>query len=151
MRDITDSILTARQWQIIGLRSEGKSTREIAALIGTGEQNVLVLENRARRKIQRARNTLEIIDRMNSAATVLIEGGTHLLDAAKKVLDESDQAGVKLSGNVVDLMSAIRASCHDIIDNAVLTQSTAIYVDRDGKYSIHKFTERSPRGKREIP
>ncbi len=147
MKDSTGTILTARQWQIIELRLAGRSTREIAALIGTGEQNVLVLENRVKWKIQRARNTLEMLDRMNSAATVLIEGGTHLLDAAKKVLDESDQAGVKLAGNVVDLMSAIRASCHDIIDNAVLTQSTAVYVDRDGRYSIHKFPGQHTRGK----
>ncbi|MCL5800756.1 MAG: Tfx family DNA-binding protein, partial [Candidatus Thermoplasmatota archaeon] len=116
-------------------------------LIGTGVQNVLVLESRARKKIERARNTLEIIGRMNSAATILIEKGTHLLDAAKKVLSESDHAGVKLSGNVVDLMSSIRASCHDIIDNAVLTQSTAVYVDRDGRYSVHKFTDQRNRGK----
>ncbi len=147
MNDSSNSILTARQWQIIELRSEGKSTREIATLIGTGVQNVLVLESRARKKIERARNTLEIIGRMNSAATILIERGTHLLDAAKKVLSESDHAGVKLSGNVVDLMSSIRASCHDIIDNAVLTQSTAVYVDRDGRYSVHKFTDQRNRGK----
>ena len=138
MERFSETILTRRQWQIIELKSRGRSNREIASTIGTSVQNVIVLENRVRKKIKMARNTLDLIDGLYTAGKVEIEGGTHLLDAVKKILEESDRNQIRLTGNLIDLMNTIRVSCHDIIRNGILTERVSIYVDKKGEYSVHR-------------
>lgn len=139
--DPANTILTHRQWEILELRSRGLSTTEIARIIGTGKQNVLVLENRARRKIARARFTIDLLDNMGRESISYVRSGTHVLDAVKGIITEADQNGIRISGNLVDVLNSLRKNCGNWIDNGILTRDVSVSIFSDGSYTISPVTD----------
>ncbi len=71
-----DSFLTEQQIRILRLRAQGGLKQsEIAELLGTSRANVSILERRALRKIEKARNTLLLWEQINSRLSVEVRKG----------------------------------------------------------------------------
>lgn len=134
--DPGNTILTKRQWEILQSRMKGKTTEEIAMAIHTGRQNVIVLENRAKKKIERARNTLEILDRQNLREKLEIPAGTHLLVAVREVFDAADRAKIRLKSNLIELMDDLRKACEPAIENGMLMKPVSVHIYSDGNYNF---------------
>ncbi len=130
------TILTARQIEILGLRSQALSTAEIASSIGTTTKNVIIIESAIHRKLERAANTIRLIQEGGLASVVTAERGTHLLDAIRSVLDEADRTHTKLRGNLLDLMTSIRAFAGSRISGGSLTSPLTVMLFRTGRWVV---------------
>ncbi|MCL4341781.1 MAG: Tfx family DNA-binding protein [Candidatus Thermoplasmatota archaeon] len=126
-------LLTKRQMEIIRLRKKGLSLGEIAASLGTTRQNVSILERRAHAKIQQAAATLTALQSDGIAVSVSIKAGTHLLDALKTVIGAADESGIRLEGNMVDLLSWFRNVLGRRISSGVLVDECTVIILDSGR------------------
>ncbi len=131
-----NTVLTARQMQIVELRSSGMSTAEIAEAIGTGMKNVLILEARAHRKIESAAATLNALREGGIISMIRISTGTHLLDAVKNVLEAADKRKIKLNGSIIDLMASIRSFTGHKLANGIIGMEATVLIFPTGKWTL---------------
>ena len=134
--DAKQTILTPRQLEILALRSKGLSTDQIASAIGTTTKNVIIIEAAMHRKLERAANTIRMVQEGGLASFVSVNAGTHLLNAVRSVLDTADNSHIKLRGNILDLMGSIRTFAGSNISGGALTKSLSIMLFRTGKWIV---------------
>ena len=134
--DAKETILTARQLEILGLRSRGMSTEEIASNIRTSTKNVIIIEAAMHRKLERAANTMKLVQEGGLASSVTVRSGTHLLDAVRSIIDKADEAHIKLRGNLLDLMSSIRTFAGNNISGGLLTKPLSVMLFRTGRWIV---------------
>jgi Tfx family DNA-binding protein len=134
--DAKETILTARQLEILGLRSRGMSTEEIASNIRTSTKNVIIIEAAMHRKLERAANTMKLVQEGGLASSVTVGSGTHLLDAVRSIIDKADEAHIKLRGNLLDLMSSIRTFAGNNISGGLLTKPLSVMLFRTGRWIV---------------
>ena len=134
--DAKETILTARQLEILGLRSKGMSTEEIAFNIRTSTKNVIIIEAAMHRKLERAANTMKLVQEGGLASSVTVGSGTHLLDAVRSIIDKADEAHIKLRGNLLDLMSSIRTFAGNNISGGLLTKPLSVMLFRTGRWIV---------------
>ena len=132
----SNTILTRRQAEIIGLRASGLSTKKIASMIGTGEKNVIIMESRINKKIEEAVNTIRYLQSMKDSLTLKIEAGTDLLNAVREILDFCDKHGIKIKGNIIDILSSLRSGTFGRIDGGRLKDPLNVIVLHSGRWFI---------------
>ncbi len=132
----SNTILTRRQAEIIGLRASGLSTKQIASMIGTGEKNVIIMESRINKKIEEAVNTIRYLQSMKDSLTLKIEAGTDLLNAVREILDFCDKHGIKIKGNIIDILSSLRSGTFGRIDGGRLKDPLNVIVLHSGRWFI---------------
>ena len=131
-----ETILTARQLEILGLRSRAMSTEEIASNIRTSTKNVIIIEAAMHRKLERAANTMKLVQEGGLTSSVTVGSGTHLLDAVRSIVDKADEAHIKLRGNLLDLMSSIRTFAGNNISGGLLTKPLSVMLFRTGRWIV---------------
>lgn len=62
-----DSLFNQKQWEILKLRARGLTQSETARRVGTSRANVSMIEWRAKKKLDRARGTLETYDSLQTS------------------------------------------------------------------------------------
>jgi Tfx family DNA-binding protein len=67
-----------------------------------------MIESRARRKLQRARETLKAYESIVSNHSVRIEKGTRLQEIPSKVLGEGDRFGIHLRSNIIEIIRMVK-------------------------------------------
>jgi HTH-type transcriptional regulator, fmd operon transcriptional regulator len=61
-----ESLLNQKQWKILKLRSRGLTQLQTAKKLGTSRANVSMIEWRARKKLDKARETIQAYDALQS-------------------------------------------------------------------------------------
>lgn len=82
--------LTRKQFQVLCLRKRGYSQNEITSVLHMSRSGVSTIEARARKQIDKARQTLGAYDLLQTQHIVIIERGTHLQRIPIIVLHEAD-------------------------------------------------------------
>lgn len=132
----SNTLLTNRQAEIIGLRASGLSTKQIASRIGTGEKNVIIMESRIHRKIEEAVNTIRYLQSLKDSLTLNIDAGTDLLDAVREILKFCDNRGIKIRGNIIDVLSSLRSGTFGRIDNGKLLDPLNVIILHTGRWFV---------------
>jgi Tfx family DNA-binding protein len=102
--------LTDRQYLVLEGRGKGLTQAELASQMKTSRANVSMIELRARRKVERARETLEAFERTLTIHQVIVEPGTWIYDVPSKVLGAGDRTGIHLRSNLVEIIRMVKAS-----------------------------------------
>ncbi len=126
--------LTERQMQILRLRKDGMKQGEIASRLGTTRQNIAILEGRAVKKIEEAAMTLQMLETQGTVCVTGIPAGTHILDAARMIIDEADRNGIRLKGNMVDLVSWLKSNMEGNIISGKISTGVRVMILSDGRY-----------------
>jgi Tfx family DNA-binding protein len=100
--------LTEKQCQVLTLRSKGYTQIEIAKELGTSRANVSMLEGRARKQVENARETLRVFNLSQTQRVVAIEPGTRLQKVPMIVLLEADKFQTHLQSNMVEILRMIK-------------------------------------------
>jgi Tfx family DNA-binding protein len=106
--------LTEVQFRVLTRRGKGMTQKETARELGTTRANVSMIELRARRKVQLARDTIRAYQSTLEQHIVLIPKGTRFYDIPPTVLREGDRRGIHIQSNIVDIVrmvQAIKPSC----------------------------------------
>ncbi len=128
--------VTARQMEILRLRRDGLSRQEIADRLGTSRQNVAVLEARARQNISRAEATMAALISSGLALRVAIPAETHMLEAAKAVLDAADRARIHMKDDVVSMLALLRAGVRGYVEDGRLNREVHVTVFPGGEILV---------------
>jgi len=91
------TILTERQVEVLELREQGLTQREVANRLGTTGSNVSAIERAAERNVDQARRTLGVIRTIRSPVRLTVEVGTTFDDLVDTVYERGDEDGVKIA------------------------------------------------------
>lgn len=132
------SVLTYRQAEILLLREWGHSQAAIAERLGTTRANVTNIEASARENIEKARETLRIIDAMEAPVQVTIPAGTDIFDVPDRVYDACNDADIKVAHTAPDLMKRVRDEAAEVIHEQTVEAQLTISVNVDGELQIRQ-------------
>ena len=131
-----DGLLTRRQIEVLRLRSQGHTQKQVAQKIGTTRENVVMIEARAKVNIQRARKTLESLKHSGLAVSVEIPRGTHLVDVPRMILNRANRAKIRLQANFTRIYEDIRFKAKDRVSGTRVAKPIIVTLFPDGDYSI---------------
>lgn len=101
-----DTFLTPRQLEILKLRHDGKTQREIARRLGTTRENISIAEKRARENVRKARKTLEEYERI-TAIEIDISGIGDVVKLPKVIFIEADSRSIKVAHSATDILELV--------------------------------------------
>lgn len=136
MKRSRTGLLTDEQLKILRLRLEGMTQEEIAKRLNTSRQNISLIERRARINISKAESTLKAYRRLQTAATVKLEVGTHLVDIPRMLIDAADRACVKIKVSFTLVYKSLRDEAGGAIKGTRIIKPIQLHVLRDGNIDI---------------
>jgi len=89
--------LTERQVEVLELREQGQTQREVADQLGTTDSNISAIERAAEQNIEKARRTLELVQTVRAPVQLSVSPGTSFDDLVASVYSHADEAGIKIA------------------------------------------------------
>ncbi|MHB1868165.1 MAG: Tfx family DNA-binding protein [Nitrososphaerales archaeon] len=102
-------LFNQKQLKILKFRARGFTQLETAKELGTTRANVSMIEWRARKKLDKARETIQAYESLQSSHTVLVEKGTKLAEVPLLVLHEGDKRHIHIKSDIVEIVRLVKA------------------------------------------
>jgi HTH-type transcriptional regulator, fmd operon transcriptional regulator len=129
--------LTEKQFRILELRSRGFSQIEIARELNLSRASVSMIEGRAKKKVEKAKQTLKICNLIQTQHDITIEAGVRLLEIPMLVLQAADREGIHLRSNMVDILKMIKSRASNSLSPEGRTiKKLALSFNERGKLSF---------------
>lgn len=135
---MVESFLTDKQKKILKLREEGKTQEEVSEIIGTSRSNVSLIEKRARKNINKSRETIQEWKTIVSPINVEVEEGVDVFEVPKMVYKKADEEDVKVDLATVDIIGEIEEAGGDLLEHRVTKDSFVIYITESGEVLIEE-------------
>lgn len=104
---IKDTHLTKRQFEVLKMRREGETLAEIALKLRTSRSNVSAILRTARENVDKARNTLKLIETIKWPIKIDVKAGSNIYEVSERVFRKADEKGIKVSHNYSDVVRQI--------------------------------------------
>ena len=128
--------LNQRQYRILKLRARGFTQLETAKELGITRANVSMIESRARKKIQKARETLETYDSLQSSHIIFVEKGLKLAEVPLAVLHEGDRRHIHVQSDLVEIVRLVRAIKPSCVKDGKIIRKVTIKMNERGKLFV---------------
>ena len=125
--------LTEVQYRVLACRSKGMTQKETAKELGTTRANVSMIELRARRKVELAKDTIRAYQSTLDDHVVRIPKGTRFYDIPPTVLREGDRWGIHMQSNLVEIVRMIQAIRPSCLDGGRTTRGISFVFNPAGK------------------
>ena len=96
MAHADETVLTDRQVEVLELREEGHTQREVADRLGTSDSNVSAIERAAEENVAKARRTLELLRTLRAPVRFTVPRNADFDHLVESVYERGDEAGVKV-------------------------------------------------------
>lgn len=133
---VDDTFLTERQVEVLSLRSDGLTQREIAERLGTSVANVSSVETAGRRNVESAKRTLVLAGLLRAPTRVSAEAGTDLRDLLDRIYDRADEAGTRIAYTEPELSTHLQAELGHHLDGRELRTDVEIGITDDGDVDV---------------
>jgi hypothetical protein len=130
------TFLTERQLEVYIRRKRGESLAKIAKELGTTRSNVCALEKAARRNIERAYNTIKLVESLLYKSVVTVPSGTDLYDIPGIIYRRADELGIKIQMSGPMLLKYIVEHCSDKLRNRQVLGEITIGIDQNGSIVV---------------
>jgi Tfx family DNA-binding protein len=127
---------TQQQLEILKLRNQGLTQKEIAERIGTTRENVSAIEKRIKRNIEKIKESLEILKNFGFLLEIKIEPGTHIIEVPKIIYKEADKLKVKVKGSFIQIYEDVRFKAKNKIKGSQVAKEIRILILPNGDYII---------------
>jgi len=124
---------TDRQMEVLRYRRLGLTQQQVADIIRTTKANVCMIEKSAMRRIERAKETLNLVAMLDARQICTLEAGTDLLDAAPLICAEAGRAGMPVPDDPMALITRIRERNPDRIQGRLVKENISVYLRNDGE------------------
>ena len=128
--------LTEAQYEVLVCRGKGMTQQETAVELGTTRANVSMIELRARRKVQLARETLQAFQSTLTDHVLRIPKGTRFYEIPSVVLREGDRWGIHLQSNIVDIVRMVKGIRPGCLEAGKTTRTVSFVFNRAGKLRL---------------
>ena len=129
---VEDTFLTERQAEVLALRNDGLTQREIADRLGTSVANVSGVESAARRNVHSAARTIDLARVLRCSVRFPAVAGTDLRELVDAIYERGDEAGLRVSHAEPELTTRLHDLLGDRIEARRLTEDTEIGITADG-------------------
>ncbi|MBS1264133.1 MAG: DNA-binding protein Tfx [Methanonatronarchaeales archaeon] len=100
--------LTERQLEVLRLREQDLTQREVAERLETSRSNVSLLERRGRENVERARATLDEWRKLTAEVVMEVEEGADLFEVPRDAYRLADERGIKVEMRSLEMVSKLR-------------------------------------------
>ena len=128
-------LLNPKQYKILKLRAKGLTQLETAKELGTTRANVSMIELRALRKIEKARETLLTYESLQSTHKISVEQGTKLAEIPLLVLHEGDKHHIHVQSDIVKIVRLVRSLEPNCVKDGSLSRRVVFKINEKGKLS----------------
>jgi len=125
---------TEKEYNVLKLRAQGLTQREIARILGVSRTTVSVLERSALKKVKLAEKTLGIYRELYSESIFIIKPGVKLAEIPAIILRKADEANIKLKGDFTYIYSQLRYKVG--VKRPILDREIKVVIYRDGSFEI---------------
>lgn len=125
--------LTERQKEILRYRRAGYTQQQIADIVHTTKANVSLIEKAANENIQRAYETLEFMNTLDSIHLCTLEKGNDLVKAAESVIVKGEEHGIPIKYDLLDLCNKVKDKVPDSVRGRLLRADIKVYLRDDGE------------------
>lgn len=129
---VEDTFLTERQAEVLALRNDGLTQREIADRLGTSVANVSGVESAARRNVGAAARTLDLARVLRCAVRFQAEAGTDLRELVDAIYERGDAAGLRVAHAEPELTTRLHDLLGDRVEARRLTEDTEMGITAGG-------------------
>jgi Tfx family DNA-binding protein len=139
MVDTEGTILTDRQVEVLELRENGHTQREVGRKLGTTDSNVSAIERAAEENVRKAHRTLELVRTIRSPVRFTVDADTTFDDLVETVYSWGDETGTKISYCRPELYAHLYGELEDHTDQNRLETAIEIGLTEEGDVEV--FTE----------
>ena len=129
---VEDTFLTERQAEVLALRNDGLTQREIAERLGTSVANVSGVESSARRNVEAASRTLDLARLLECSVRFRVDGGFDLRELVDEVYERGDDAGIRVAYAEPALTTRLHELLGDLIEERRLVDSVEVGITGEG-------------------
>ncbi len=130
--DADGTFLTERQAEVLALREQGLTQREIGERLGTSVPNISAVERAARDNVERARRTVDLAERIEADVWLEQPAGAHLRDIVDAIYAAGDEVGVKVTFSDPELAAYLHVDLSDHLEGRRLTEPVEVGITPDG-------------------
>jgi Tfx family DNA-binding protein len=130
------SILTERQVEVLELREQGHTQKEVAAQLGTTDANVSAVERSARDNIEKAKKTLQLVRTLQSPTRFSVPEGTAFDTLVDEVYAKGNEADIKISFCRPELYSHLYNKLEAYTAQNQLTEPVEIGLNTNGDVKV---------------
>ncbi|AZH26471.1 Tfx family DNA-binding protein [Haloplanus aerogenes] len=128
--------LTDRQVEVLELREQGLTQREVAERLGSTGSNVSAIERAAEQNVEQARRTLQLIRTIRSPVRLTADTGTTFDDLVDTIYDRGDEDGVKIAYCRPELYAHLFGQLEPYTTRNRLDREIEIGLTRDGEVKV---------------
>ncbi|MGB9985546.1 Tfx family DNA-binding protein [Salarchaeum japonicum] len=129
--------LTARQVEVLELREQGRTQREVAEQLGTTDSNISAIERAAEQNIEKARRTLELVRTVRSPIQFSVTPGTSFEELVASVYEHADDAGIKIAHCRPELYTHLYGVLENATNQNELTTTIDVGITNDGEVRVY--------------
>ena len=129
-------LFNQKQLKILRLRARGFTQLEAAKELGTTRANVSMIEWRARRKLERAHQTIQAYEALQSSHTVSVEKGAKLAEVPLIVLHEGDKRRVHIKSDLIEIVRLVRAIRPSVVRDGKILRKVEFKINERGKLEV---------------
>lgn len=131
-----DTSLTDRQLEVLELRQQGHTQKEVAEMLGTTDANVSAIERAAEENVEKARKTLELVRTINAPSQFTASQGTEFDALIDEVYTQGNQADIKIAYCRPELYTHLYGSLEDHVNDGQLETTVEIGLTTDGDVQV---------------
>lgn len=131
--DVSETFLTERQAEVLALRNDGLTQREIADRLGTSVANVSGVESSARRNVAAAARTLDLARLLECSVRFPVAAGVDLRELVDEVYAHGDDADLRIAHAEPELTTHLHELLDGLIEDRRLVESVEVGVTREGE------------------
>lgn len=129
-------MLTEKQYRVLQCRGRGMTQKETARELRTTRANVSMIELRARKKVEQARETLRVYQSTLTDHSVRIPRGVRLYDIPPAVLREGDRFGIHIQSNIVEIIRMVKNIHPLCFEGGKTNRSIILVFNQNGKLRV---------------
>ena len=126
-------LFNQKQLKILKFRARGFTQLETAKELGTTRAYVSMIEWRARKKLDKARETIQAYEALQSSHKVLVPKGTKLAEVPLIVLHEGDRHHIHVRSDIVEIVRLVKALKPSAAKDGKTTRDLEIMINERGK------------------
>jgi Tfx family DNA-binding protein len=130
---MSHGLLTELQFKVLVCRGRGLTQSETARELRTTRANVSMIEHRARKRIELARETITAYHSTLTDHSVRIPKGVRSYDVPSIVLREADKYGIHLQSNIVEIIRLVRGLRPPVLTTGRTTRAISLVFNQRGK------------------
>jgi HTH-type transcriptional regulator, fmd operon transcriptional regulator len=134
--DMKTGLFNQKQLKILRLRARGFTQLEAAKELGTTRANISMIEWRARKKLDKARETIHAYEALQSSHKVSVGKGTKLAEVPMIVLHEGDRHHIHVRSDIIEIVRLVRALKPSVVRDGKTIRDLEFKINERGKLEV---------------